>query len=712
MEIRVQSLVLVTLLVIGGVAFSSEEAVQGEQPAIMITEPLVRSPGSVGCVGTIQIDDLSKGRNVDTGIKYMSPGRLAVDWDRGLILSVQIWVMWAFERSPTKPPWSINYPIIYTMWPQEESRREWNTGYYYSNEYGITTAGDVAILRHEDAMLLSTVKWRPAPNLDNAPTSGINVLANTRPFHVRKLAVPPYPRRPTNLGKAIASFETEGAVAEIVLSRNQSVAHIVTEEHMVYSISTDALTEVAPPIAIPPVTGLVTPYLNTTIAYLRADLSPDDRYLIVNQGRTGKLTLVDLQARTARTIELDPPMAITGGVAINGGWENRWRLAVHGYSRVAIYDLDPASSGPLREIASVSVAPPVLEMGGGVYMAIAWNAKGDKLVAATAQGRGNEGVAVFSVEGDQLERLDTSLGCGYHNADIWAGNREIGPSPTPTLTPTVTPTPTITPTPSNTPTPTTTASATATPTVTPSSTATPSSTSTPTATRVPKPIYLPLALHERCEPGQQRIDVALVLDASTSMADPTRGGRPKIEAAIEAASAFLDLLALDDDAGSGTPGGGTPSLGGDQAAIVAFNADAWILAPLTDDRTVLDAALEAVALAPQTRLDRAVAVGAEALADPARRRSGNQPVLVLLTDGRANPVPIESAVAEAEAAKAAGVTVFTIGLGEDLDADGLAAMASTAGGFLRAPDAEDLAGAYAQVARSIPCPASAWWGGR
>lgn len=569
-------------------------------------------------------------------------------------------------------------------------RREWNTGYYYSNDYGITTAGAIAILHDNHEMLLSTVKWRPAPNWDEAPTSGVNILQNNRPFHVRKLSIPEYPRRPTSLGKATASFETDGAVAEIVLSRNQEVAHIVTDRHTVYSVRADTLTEVAPSVAIPPIAGLVSIVLNTSIAYLRADLSPDDRFLVVNQGRTGKLTLVDLQARTARTLELDPPMAITGGVALNAGWENHGRLAVHGHNRIALYEFDPTSTGPLREIASTPIAPPLFDIA-SVYMAIAWNARGDKLVAATAQGRGNEGVAVFSVEDDRLTRLDTSLGCGYHNADIWAGNREIGPSPTSTLTPTETPTPTITPT------PTTTASATTTP------TATATSSATPTATLVPGPIYLPLAVHEICEPDRQRIDVVVVLDASTSMADPTRGGRPKIEAAKEAAKAFLDLLALDQ--------GGGPTVTGDQAAIVAFNQDAWILAPLTDDRSALDDALEAVALAPQTRLDRAVAVGALALADPTRRRSGNQPVLVLLTDGRGNPEPIETAVAEAEAAKAAGVTVFTIGLGEDLDADGLAAMASSAESFLRAPDGEDLAQAYAQVARSIPCPASAWGGG-
>jgi len=241
-----------------------------------------------------------------------------------------------------------------------------------------------------------------------------------------------------------------------------------------------------------------------------------------------------------------------------------------------------------------------------------------------------------------------------------------------------------------------TASATPTPTGVPPDTATPrpTATPTPTATRAPRPIYLPVTLGEpACEPGRQRIDVALVLDASTSMAEPTRAGRRKIEAALEAAGAFLDLLALRA-AGADR---------GDRAAIVAFNADAWTLAPLTGDRAALEAALGRVALAQQTRLDRAAMVGAEALAAGAADRAGNVPVLVLLTDGRANPVPVDAAVAEAAAAKAAGVVVFTIGLGEDLDAAALAAMASAPEGFLHAPDAEDLAAAYAEVARSIPC---------
>ena len=584
-----------------------------------------------------------------------------------------------------RPRAATDEPILYAMWPRDETRTHWNSGYYYSPQYGIATMGDTAILPSGDTFLLATVRWRAPVDVDDL------VLANERPFHVRKFTIPPHPTRPTSLGEALASFETNGVAAEIELSSDGSVAHIVTDRYVVHSIRTDTLSEIAPPIAIPPVTGRKTLFLGTMIAYLRADLAPDDRHLVVNQGRTGMLTLVDLESRTFRTLTLDPPLVNTGGVAINGGWENRWRLAVHGQSRVAVYDFDPASAAPLKEVATGNVAVQA-ENAGALYAALAWSGRGDKLVAG---GAGHGGVRVFAVEGDQLKPLGSSFGCGWMNGDIWTRNGELEPSPTPTPTETPTSTPTETPLLTETPTLTSTprASATATP------SATPTATNTASPTAKPRPIYMPLALHERCDPTQQRIDVALVIDASTSMNEPTRLGRPKIAAALEAARAFIDLLSLDG-----------PS--SDQAAIVSFNAQAQLLAPLTSDRLALNAALTAITLAQQTRLDLAVAAGADALADGTRRRSSNLPVLVLLTDGRANPVPIEAAVQQAVLAKAAGITLFTIGLGEDIDAEGLAAMANTPSGFLRAPDAEDLAGAYAEVARSIPCAASAWWGGR
>jgi len=646
-------------------------------------DPLALSDLVSGCT-RLQIGDVNSLQQVSTGKEIDSPGRIDVDWGTGLALGVQSH-MFSWPRGLSgRPHFSTDTPILYAMWPRDETRTHWNSGYYYSRQYGIATMGDTAILPGGDTFLLATVRWREPIDPDDT------VLANVRPLHVRKFTIPPYPIGPTSLGEPLLSFETDGVAAQIELSSDGATAHIVTDRHVVHSINTDTLVEIAPPIAIPPVTGKKTLRLGTMIANLRADLAPDDRHLVVNQGRTGHLTLVDLESRTARTLTLDPPLVHTGGVAINGGWENRWRLAVHGQSRVAIYDFDPASTAQLQEIASGGVAIQA-EHVGALYSALAWSGRGDRLVAASYT---PGGVQAFSVEGDQLRPLGSNFGCGWINGDIWTRNGELEPSPTPTPTETPTATPTETPVPTDTPILTSTSRATSTAT----SSATPTATDTASPTAKPRPIYLPLALHERCDPTQQRIDVVLVIDASTSMSELTRAGRTKIAAALSATQAFLDLLQLDPL--------------GDQAAIVTFNSDAWILAPLSSDRSDLDAALDAVTLGQKTRLDRAVAVGAQALADSTRRRPGNEPVLVLLTDGRANPVPIEAAVAEAEMTKAGGVTVFTIGLGEDIDAEGLAAMASMASGFLRAPDAEDLAEAYAEVARSIPCPASAWWGRR
>jgi Mg-chelatase subunit ChlD len=215
-------------------------------------------------------------------------------------------------------------------------------------------------------------------------------------------------------------------------------------------------------------------------------------------------------------------------------------------------------------------------------------------------------------------------------------------------------------------------------------------------TPTPGSIYLPILLRESCTPAQQSTDVALVVDASTSMLDPTAAGRPKLDAAIDAAGTFLDQLKLD---------------AGDQAAIVSFNADATLRAELTDDRASLDAALASIAPASQTCLVCGVDAGADELAS-SRRRADNTPLLIVLTDGLSNPRPASEAVERAAEAKAAGVVIHTIGLGDTLDFDALEAMASEPDDFHRAPDGEDLAAIYEQIAVEIPCPPSRWWGRR
>jgi Mg-chelatase subunit ChlD len=258
------------------------------------------------------------------------------------------------------------------------------------------------------------------------------------------------------------------------------------------------------------------------------------------------------------------------------------------------------------------------------------------------------------------------------------------PVPVPTATDTATPTPTRQP-PTTTPT-----------SVAPVASATSTPTASATATRTPGALYLPVLLREQCAPDARRVDVVLAIDASTSMDEPTAAGRTKLAAAIDAARIFLDQLRFER---------------GDQAAIVAFNASATLLHPLTGDSAALEQALGAVQTAQQTCLVCAVDAGWAELGS-ARHAPDHAAVLVLLTDGRSNPRPASEAIARAGAAKAAGLTVFTIGLGSDVEAGALAAMASRPEWYFPAPDGEALAEIYRQIAVALPCPAGAFWGGR
>jgi Mg-chelatase subunit ChlD len=232
---------------------------------------------------------------------------------------------------------------------------------------------------------------------------------------------------------------------------------------------------------------------------------------------------------------------------------------------------------------------------------------------------------------------------------------------------------------------------TATPTVTPSP--------TPTATPTPAPAYLPLLLGERCPP--LKVDVVMAIDLSTSMEGETADGRRKLSAAVAAAGAFGELLAL-------TPGQ-DPT---DRAAVVGFNSSAWVALPLTDDGDAIAGALAGLAdeVEPGTRLDLAIARSSEVLGEA---RNDALRVLVLLTDGKPTNVPAaedgspETTVLDAAARlRRDGVHVFTIGLGDgdDVDPQLLAAIAGSVGRYVQAPGAGELAAIYEALASDIRCP--------
>jgi Mg-chelatase subunit ChlD len=128
---------------------------------------------------------------------------------------------------------------------------------------------------------------------------------------------------------------------------------------------------------------------------------------------------------------------------------------------------------------------------------------------------------------------------------------------------------------------------------------------------------------DRCE-ERAYVDVALVLDMSTSMLRQAQAGRAKYVLAQEAAVQFVRLLALAPD-GRGNH---------DQAGIVGFNEGAWVQRGLTRERAALEAAIRGLGaqIREGTRLDLGLQSAREALTG-AGRRAGNRGVVVLLTDG-------------------------------------------------------------------------------
>ncbi|MBK6768063.1 MAG: VWA domain-containing protein [Ardenticatenales bacterium] len=416
---------------------------------------------------------------------------------------------------------------------------------------------------------------------------------------------------------------------------------------------------------------------------LHATMDPDGSRVVMNGMRDRSVLLFDLERRTSKRLPIGDGVPFVGGVAWNAGWVNRDLLAVHFIHSIGIYRID--DDGTLTELSRAAIPPPYESearrtelLGGGEtspMFAVAWSASGQYVIAASNSVAAEFVVIEVSDDGrsQAIRRFLTACpDLGNFPNDIWTANGLVTPSPTPTVTSTST----VTAPPSDTPVPTL------------ERTATPSA--TPTAQR--RRLFLPLAHRERCLPDEQRLDVALVLDASTSMLERTVAGRTKLDAATEAARMLLDLLRLDK---------------GDQAALIAFNADVLTLQTLTSVRSDLDGVLTRIALAQQTRIDLGILAAANELGS-VRHRPTHTPVMVVLTDGRANPVPVDVAVANAAAAKAAGITIYTVGVGADLDVDALRAMASSPEHVHLAPDAEQLADVYRTIAVALPCAGRYW----
>ncbi|MEO8083152.1 MAG: VWA domain-containing protein [Ardenticatenales bacterium] len=199
-------------------------------------------------------------------------------------------------------------------------------------------------------------------------------------------------------------------------------------------------------------------------------------------------------------------------------------------------------------------------------------------------------------------------------------------------------------------------------------------------------IFLPFATRTVCARWTRPIDLVLLQDISSSMRERAADGqRTKLAVAVDAASLFLDRLNSFRD----------------RVAIVAFDADARVVVPLSNDFGAASAGLTSLRAGYGTRIDRGLSVATTVLSENSRALA--LPVVVLLSDGLQNGSadPVRAALPEL---RAIGARVFVVGYGQTVDEALLREIAGDPADYRYAPAVEDLRAVYDAVGRTLLCP--------
>ena len=166
-------------------------------------------------------------------------------------------------------------------------------------------------------------------------------------------------------------------------------------------------------------------------------------------------------------------------------------------------------------------------------------------------------------------------------------------------------------------------------------------------------IILVIVALARPQAGQDRevirgegVDIALALDISGSMAQEDFGERTRLEAVQEVIANFVEGREFD------------------RIGLVVFARNAFIQSPPTLDYAVLTELLNEVKLADELGIQdgTAIGMGIANAASMIRDSKTKSKIIILLTDGFNNSGQIDPLTA-AQAAKALGIKVYTIGAG-------------------------------------------------
>lgn len=628
---------------------------------VVVTEDVALNPAA-GCDAVSVF--AASGQALYRGERVVSPGRLTASADLSLVIANHA----NLARGDANP-------FLYLVRGDAQDRGRWTPQGRVGGARLVARAG-LALLPDGDTLLVST-------SSDAAPAGEVRAPFSVRKYRLAEIGA-------GRLGPARGALEVDGPVVEIFPTAGGRLAHAVTENATLYTLDVGAMTQAAAPVRLPPFDTEPAPGPGRHLNLAHAAITPDGRFVVTSRWRAAELGVADIVDRRAFTLSLGAGAPVAGGLAVNHAAANHGLLAVHIGDAVAVYRFAPLL--PRLELlgrAPVARLPIYPGAEWGPAPSLAWTGDGGAIVAATSEGPAE--FRVFTV-GDGGRAITPGLalaacpdGINRPNDILTANQAAVPPTPpSPTITPSPTLTPSITPTPEISPTPTDT------PTITP----TPEASATPT----PASAFLPIGLREQtCRPERLAVDVVLAIDASLSMGQLTPTGRSKLDAAREAARQFVERLLV---------GGGTT-----QAAIVAFNAAATLVQPLTGDRAALRRGLDAISMADGTCIGCGIAAARAELRGP-RQRPANAKVIVLLTDGRSNGEDPAEAVAQATGAHADGTQVFTIGLGDDVDRAVLVQIASQREYYYQAPDAGQLIMIYQDIVQEIPCPPSRYWGGR
>ena len=172
---------------------------------------------------------------------------------------------------------------------------------------------------------------------------------------------------------------------------------------------------------------------------------------------------------------------------------------------------------------------------------------------------------------------------------------------------------------------------------------------------------------------QQELEVALVSDVSGSMS----GSIDDLQAA---ANGFVDNLSAPDE-----------------AAAISFNSSASLDQKLTTNYQAVKDAINAYSDGGGTSIDLGIDVGADELLNGSNATPGASKVMILLSDGNSSA---SAANAAADAAKNAGIRIFTIALGS-ANTSLLQSLASSPDDAFVAPDPADLDTVYAEIAQIV-----------